>query len=361
MSGPTLVAITLTPGGDGVAVVARLLHGALLTDWGSDCTVVTMFEGRARQPALAEKVAFAARLDSHMLFDRPPCILFSHLGLTRAMRFIPPSLRRPYGVFLHGTEAWKPLRNADRALLRGAALRLANSEYTARQALAANPDIGRVVACPLALPEPRCASSGSNVHLPPPFAEPGNLVVLIVGALRSDERYKGHDQLIEAWPAVVAAIPRAHLAIVGDGDDRPRVQALAEESGVRASITLLGFVSDNVLSACYDRAALFAMPSRGEGFGLVYIEAMAHRVACIGSKQDAAGEVIKDGVTGVLVDQHDVAATAAAIVSLLQDTDRCRAMGIAGQARVRTEFSVRAFRSRLTAALDTPFPRGGRG
>jgi phosphatidylinositol alpha-1,6-mannosyltransferase len=313
-----------------------------------------MFEGPARRPSLSDKVAFATGLNWHMLLQRPPWMLFSHMGLTRAMRFVPPHLRRPYAVFLHGTEVWQTLRAADRSLLRGAALRLANSDYTARRATEANPDIGPVVPCPLAVAA--VASAPSNLRLPPPLADPAAQVVLIVGALRWDERYKGHDQLIEAWPAVVAAVPRAHLLIVGDGNDQPRIRSLVEQSGVHQSISLLGFVADDLLAACYAHAALFAMPSRGEGFGLVYLEAMARRLPCIGSRQDAAGEVIQDGVTGVLVDQQDVAAIAAAIVSLLHDPDRRRAMGLAGQARVQAEFTVPAFRSRLAAALERAFP-----
>jgi phosphatidylinositol alpha-1,6-mannosyltransferase len=357
VNGPSLVAITLTPGGDGVAVVSRLLHDALQMEWGGAFSTVTMFDGRARRPDLKAKVSFAVRLAGHLFADRPRWTLFSHLGLMRAMRLVPPRLRQPYSVFLHGTEVWKPLRPADRLLLQGAALRLANSAYTARQATAANPEIGTVVPCPLALPE-RCGTAPSRPpELPRPFDSPGNVVVLIVGAMRSDERYKGHDQLIAAWPAVTAAVPGAQLAIVGDGDDRLRLQTLADRSGAGGSIQFPGFVSDAVLTACYERAALFAMPSRGEGFGLVYIEAMAHRLACIGSKQDAASEVIQDGVTGILVDQHDVAATATAIVSLLRNPDRRRSMGAAGQARVGHEFSTAAFRSRLHAALDATFPR----
>lgn len=360
MSGPTLAAITLTPKGDGVGVVARLLHRALERRWPSECAVVRMFDHPARQPKLSDKVTFATRLDLHLLLRRPDWVLFSHLRLTRAMRMIPARLRPPYAVFLYGTEAWEPLPAADRALLRGASLRLAISHFTARRALAANPDIGPIVACPLPLPDSPGAAACAATALPPAVADPAAQVVLIVGGLRSGERYKGHDQLIEAWPAVLAAAPRAHLLIVGDGDDRPRLQRLADRSGVGQAITLLGYVSVGALAGCYARASLFAMPSRGEGFGLVYLEAMSHGLACIGSRQDAAGEVICDGVTGVLVNQSDIAALAGAIVSLLGDAERSRAMGRAGQARVRSDFTVQAFQSRLFAALETAFPANGR-
>jgi phosphatidyl-myo-inositol dimannoside synthase len=359
VSGPTLAAITLRPQGDGVAVVAGLLSQALQRRWPTESAVVAMFDGPARRPALADKVSFATRLGRHILLRRPRWILFSHMGLTRAMRMIPVRVRRPYAVFLHGTEVWKPLRTSDRSLLRGAALRIANSLYTARRAMQANPDIGPVVPCQLALPDAD-QPAASHTTWPAPLSDPDTPVVLIVGALRSDERYKGHDQLIAAWPAVVASVPGAHLLIVGDGDDRPRVQALAEQSGVRDAITLLGFVAADALAACYARAALFAMPSRGEGFGLVYLEAMAHRLACIGSRQDAAGEVIEDGVTGLLIDQHDPAALARAIVSLLSDRDRSRAMGLAGHARLQANFTVPAFQSRLATILDAAFSGDGR-
>ena len=357
MNGPTLAAITLTPSGDGVAVVAKLLTEALRERSNGGLSVVTMFDGPARRPSFADKVAFATRLDRRVLFGRPDWVLFSHIGLTRAVRFVPAQMRRPYAVFLHGVEAWEPLQAADRTMLAGASLRLSNSRYTAERVMRANPDIGPVVACPLALPQADAPDDTARPgSLPEAICNADAQIVLIVGALRSNERYKGHDQLIAAWPAVVATMPRAHLLIVGDGDDRARIASLAEESGVGRSISTPGFVDDDVLGACYQRSSIFAMPSRGEGFGLVYLEAMSHRLPCIGSRQDAAGEVIQDGVTGLLVDQHDVSGLAATIVSLLQSPERCRAMGLAGRERLQQEFTVAAFRARLAAALDQAFP-----
>src|SRR5213593_4085666 len=122
VSRPTLAAITLTPKGDGVAVVARLLHDAVRRHWGGECEVVTMFSGPAGQPSVMDKIGFATRLAENMLLRRPPWMLFSHLGLARAIRFVPDAMRPPYGVFLHGKEVWKPLRTADRILLGGAAV-----------------------------------------------------------------------------------------------------------------------------------------------------------------------------------------------------------------------------------------------
>jgi phosphatidylinositol alpha-1,6-mannosyltransferase len=93
------------------------------------------------------------------------------------------------------------------------------------------------------------------------------------------------------------------------------------------------------------------MPSRGEGFGLVYLEAMRAGVPCIGALDDAAGEVVVNGETGLLVRQSDRAALAGAIAALLGDPPRARAMGRAGQARYESHFTFDAFRDRLAAVL----------
>ena len=356
MSGPTLVAITLTPGGDGVAVVARMLWDALQNRSPNGCEIVSMFDGPARHPSVRDKIAFTGRLSRDILIRRPRWVLFSHIGLTRAQKGIPVPLRRPYGVFLHGVEAWKRLSPTDRSMLRGASLRLANTVHTASRVMQANPEIGEVAACPLALTTAiGTAAAVPDDQLPPSIADRTAQLVLMVGGLRDDQAYKGHDQVLQAWPTVAAAVSNARLVIVGDGNDRPRLERLARQSGGGDRITFTGFASDALLAACYERAALFVMPSRGEGFGLVYVEAMARGVPCIGSRHDAAGDVIVDGKTGLLVDQDDIPAIAQAIVSLLRDPERRRAMGAAAQNRVQEEFTTAAFRARLNAILDAAF------
>jgi len=107
---------------------------------------------------------------------------------------------------------------------------------------------------------------------------------------------------------------------------------------------------------------VFAMPSRGEGFGIAYLEAMAHGLPCIGSVHDAAGEVIEDGVTGYLVDQSDTRALADRVSRLLGDDAGRREMGEAGRRRLRERFTADRFARRLgdlvEAALGAETPSG---
>jgi phosphatidyl-myo-inositol dimannoside synthase len=351
---PTLAAITLARGGDGVAVVANLMWRALGRKW-PDARLLTMFEGRARTPGLTDKAAFAAALMKESAAHRPGAIVYSHLGLARAQACVPSVLERPYAVFLHGVEAWGSLDEGDVRLLRRARLRLANSEFTAARVRAVHPSIGAVVPCPLALVDNGNSATGSADAAEAEALPSDGPIVLVVGRIHASEAYKGHDQLIEAWPAVVAEVPNANLVVVGDGSDRPRLEHKARLVAGGDRIRFLGFAPQALLEACYHKASVFALPSRGEGFGLVYLEAMARGLPCIGSRQDAAGDVIVDGATGYLVDHTNTGDLAARIVQLLTDDATRRAMGAAGSRRLATEFSEAAFGERLIAAIETAF------
>jgi phosphatidylinositol alpha-1,6-mannosyltransferase len=340
ISKPLVTAVSTEENGGGVAVVARLLWKAFAHRW-PDARLLRLIDGPHPQPTLRDKVSFTLRLAG----ARTDWILFSHLGLARAQARLPQLLHRPYGVFLHGVEAWCPLTPSTVQLLAAADIRLANSEYTAARVMRAHPAIGPVEPCRLAL-EPRASAVDTRP------GRHGELTVLMVGRLASTERYKGHDEMIDAWPRVVAAVPSARLVIVGDGDDLPRLRRKAQDNGVEDSVQFTGFVARDALDECYRRAALFALPSRGEGFGLVYLEAMAHGLPCVGSVHDAAREVIVDGVTGRLVDQGHADQLVDALVALLRDQPLRQRMGLAGHRRVTSEFSFTAFESRLHAALD---------
>jgi phosphatidylinositol alpha-1,6-mannosyltransferase len=347
---PTLAAISLESTGGGVAVVARLLWDVFAARWDGSARLLTLIERTHTQPSFAEKTRYALRLARVQATGETDFVLYSHLGLAKPLRAIPRAWQKPYGVFLHGIEAWCPLPPRLHDVLAHAAIRLANSPFTASRVMERHPDVGPVLPCPLALPANLIAHSAS----PSADAVPaiGPHAVLVVGRMLAAESYKGHDEMIDAWPAVVARVPDATLVFAGAGDDTERLREKAQASGVGRSIQFTGFVSRPVLDALYERAALFALPSRGEGFGLVYLEAMAHRRACIGSVHDAARDVIADGETGALVDQDDREALADAVASLLENDDRRRRMGEAGFARLQQHFTFDRFAARMGTLLN---------
>jgi phosphatidylinositol alpha-1,6-mannosyltransferase len=333
--------------GGGVGQVSTLLWNVARDSWPDASAVLPLCANGNVQPTSIEKLRFGARLAAQHLWGPPAWVLFGHLGLTQARRYVPAARRVPYAVFLHGVEAWKPLDAHRFGALQNARLRIANSEFTARQVALANPGLGDIAVCPLSLTK---GASLSSV-MPATARRP---VVLMVGRLATSERYKGHDRVIAAWPAVKARVPDAELAIVGDGDDVDRLQDLARKSGVAESVRFAGFLDRQQLEAEYATAALLTLPSRGEGFGLVYLEAMAHGLPCVGSTHDAGAEVIGDA--GLTVDPDDLDAVAAAIVALLESPERRQQMGDAGHRRVQRYFTYDRFRRDLTLLLRQAFP-----
>ena len=353
-----LAAPILGERGGGVGQVSQLLWQAMQDEWGGSAEIVTLLRNGHASPHVAEKWRFGIEVAGRQFLERPDWILFSHLGLARVERYVPARFGCPYAVFLHGIECWSPLPEADREVLRRASLRVANSAFTARRATEANPEIGGVDVCALALP-------GSISVQPVRSADPLRPTVLVVGRVSASERYKGHEQLIQAWPRVRAFVPGARLVVAGDGDDLARLRGLAGSLAGDA-IEFTGFLSRTDLERRYAEASLFALPSRGEGFGLVYLEAMAAGVPCVGSIHDAAAEVIADGETGVLVDPDNVDGMAATIADLLRKPARLRSMGDAGRARLLNTFSYDQFRERMASLLrgaleDRPHAQGRRG
>jgi glycosyltransferase involved in cell wall biosynthesis len=126
--------------------------------------------------------------------------------------------------------------------------------------------------------------------------------------------------------------------------------------GIGRNVYFPGFLPDAAVRSVMRHAALFAMPSRGEGFGLVYLQAMRAGIPCLGSRDDAAADVIVDGETGLLVPKQDPDAIAGAVARLLTDETMRRRMGDAGRRRFESTFTYPRFRARLATTLVRAFP-----
>ena len=348
-----LAAITLSHTEGGVAAVSRLLWRVYRERWPNESCLITLNGEDAPVPvgvgSWPSRLVFGARLARLQAIQACESVCYSHLSAALVQSYVPRMLQRPYAVFLHGIEAWRQLGPRRRRVLEKATLLLANSSYTARRVADTHPWIGHITACGLALDDEMAAPQSERRSHPP------RLDVLIVGRMSSAEQYKGHDQLLEAWPRVRTRVPEARLLIAGSGDDEERLKGKARDLGLGAAVVFSGFLSTEGLREAYREAAVFAMPSRNEGFGLVYLEAMAQRLPCIGSVHDAAGEVIEDGVTGYLVDQADTSGLADRLVALLLDENRRRQMGGAGLDRLQKHFSYDRFRDRLLALVEDRF------
>lgn len=253
-----------------------------------------------------------------------------------------------YCVATYGIEVWKPLPLLRRLGLRWAGAATSLSEFTAQRLVTAQRlAAGRVVVIPPAL-DPDL--SGSRSAGSPPGI-PSGKILLTVARLSASERYKGVDHVIQALPSVLQAVPGAYYVVVGDGDDRPRLEALAAEAGVRDRVVFAGTKTDEELAGYYAACDVFVMPSWGEGFGVVFLEAMSHGKPVVAANHGGAPEVVVEGSTGFLVEYGDLGALTSRLVGLLGDEGLRRRMGDAGRRRVEQHYTFERFRSRLENLL----------
>ena len=136
----------------------------------------------------------------------------------------------------------------------------------------------------------------------------GKPVIMTMGRLVSAERYKGFDEVMESLPGIAREVPDVRYVIAGEGDDRKRLEQKATSLGLRDRVVFTGFVPEDRKRDYYNLADAFVMPSRGEGFGIVFLEAMACGIPVVGSTVDGSREALRGGELGALVDPGDSAA-----------------------------------------------------
>ena len=144
----------------------------------------------------------------------------------------------------------------------------------------------------------------------------GKQVLMTFGRLAGRDRHKGFDEVLEVLPELQKNHPDLVYLIVGDGPDRQRLQTKAQDLGVSAAVVFVGRIAEQEKVEHYRLADLYVMPSRGEGFGIVILEALACGIPVIGSRVDGTREALLDGRLGELVDPADSA-------ELMDKIERC--------------------------------------
>ncbi len=268
-----------------------------------------------------------------------------HVGLASLLPLLPRRLRPASITFIHGIEVWRPLQLRHRLALRASDYVVAISQFTAERAAQFNPWLTDVHRCHLGIP-PGAAVGANDDPMVLRFA-PTPQDILIVGRMAQGEGQKGHRELIDAMGPVVAAVPGARLLVAGTGDGAQAYIDQARHSPASQRIVFLGYVPDEVLRTLYRHVGVLAMPSRQEGFGLVYLEAMAAGLPCLASTCDAAREVVIDGETGLLVDPADQSAIVNALTRILRDQELRKKLGCQGRKRFEENFTEERFHQRM--------------
>ena len=295
---------------------------------------------------------------------KPDLIICTHLALGPIAWLLAGFGGWPYWIVMHGYEAWALLPYGKRRALRQTDRVLVTSAFSREQVVRQHRIPSERIS---SLP---CTLDDTLLSVEP--ARNGSFglisdrqrVALTVARMEASERYKGHDVVLRALPSVVAILPDLTYVVMGDGDDRSRLESLAKQLGLSDHVLFTGQVSDSELAAFYQRSEVFVLPARtviddhnpkGEGFGIVFLEAMAFGKPVIGPNYGAPAEIIRHGETGLLVDPEDATSVAEGLLNLLTNPDAARQMGKAGSKWVREHYSYASFRERLREILAAGF------
>jgi glycosyltransferase involved in cell wall biosynthesis len=253
----------------------------------------------------------------------------------------------------HGIEVWEQQKGLKAKALQQVSSIWAVSNFTKQQLCAANHiALDKVVVFPNTIDPYLNADIESPINwelLAPYQLYPHQTIILTLTRLQHEEQYKGYDKIIAALPSLISQYPNLKYVIAGkyDAEEKQRVLDLIAYYQVAYHVELLGYVADEVVKHLYKAATVFAMPSSGEGFGIVFLEAMAMGLPVIAGNADGSVDALDQGRLGVLVDPHAFDAIAAAIHSQLEKGKGNIIDQQDLQTKVYAQFGFDAFKQRL--------------
>lgn len=282
----------------------------------------TRFHFYGTWPLPLRTAVFASQIISIGLWQRPSLVISTHVNFTPAAYWLKRLTGLPYWVIAYGTDAWNidhpPLQRA----IHHADRILSISGYTRDRLLKEqNLTPAKISLLPCTFDASRFQIGPKPQHLLNRYRlTTEQPIILSVGRLDSTQPYKGYDKILRALPEIRRQIPNVHYILVGQGSDRPRIEQLIAQLNLQNCVTLAGFVPDNEIGDYYNLCDVFAMPSKGEGFGIVYLEALACGKPTLGGNQDGAIDALCNGELGALVDPDNVDALARTLIQILQGT-----------------------------------------
>jgi phosphatidyl-myo-inositol dimannoside synthase len=342
----TVVAESFRPGNGGINRVARLtarVLSELQEPLNLDVQAISLSDaepvdlGVTHRFFAGSRVRFIAAVQMDALQSRH--VLFDSAAMARTF-LVGRVTNQRSACWIHGIEIWKsepmqPNVVRKRKIVQSMDFLFANSETTVERSGFANAH--------------KCWLSTEGDLPPETTSVNQNPQVLILSSINVD--YKGHREIIECWPKVLEAVPQARLVIAGKGPGLDALKKVVSDLPYRNSIDVLGFVPEQQLDELYASSSLFAMPSRGEGFGLVYIEAMRHGLPIIASIHDAGNEVNLNEITGYNINLDVPSELPDRMIRLLGNRKLAEQMGINAFERWKQNFSYACFRERMTPLL----------
>ena len=289
----------------------------------------------------------------YLLCRRPQRVFCGHVHLAPLVWLMCKLLSIPYIVMTHGKEVWEPLPQLSQIALQQANQVWTVSRYSRdRAALSNQIDSAKIQLLPCPVDGDRFRPDCKSPELVEKYRLANSTVILTVARLWSGDIYKGVDVTIRALPTIAQAVPNIKYLVVGRGDDQPRLAKLAIELGMGDRVVFAGFVPTIELADHYRLADAYIMPSQ-EGFGIVYLEAMACGIPVLSGDADGSADPLQNGRLGWQVPHRDPIAIAEACLEILQAQEKRdrRGEGVWLRSQTLQHFGKAAFHQRLQHLL----------
>ncbi|MDJ0733114.1 MAG: glycosyltransferase family 4 protein [Nostocaceae cyanobacterium] len=280
----------------------------------------TKFHYFGHFPRLLQTIYLAIKIIILGIFQRPTLVITTHVNYSSACYFLKIISGISYWVIAHGLEVWNLDNNLTKLSLKKADKIISVSHYT-RECLLQKTNIqsGKIEILANTFDENKFKIDSKPDYLLKRYnLNPEQPVILTVTRMGRMAKYKGYDHIIHALVKVRQYIPNVHYILAGKGDDQPRIATLINSFNLQDCVTMTGFVPDKELCDYYNLCDIFAMPSKGEGFGIVYLEALACGKPVIAGNQDGSVDPLVQGKLGCLVDPDNIEEIAHNLIQILQ-------------------------------------------
>lgn len=226
-----------------------------------------------------------------------------HINFLPAAYLINTILGSRIVLFIHGIEAWKKKGYLQKFLLRKVTHVISVSQFTRDKFIGwSGFESQKISILPNSINMDICSLSERNPELEKRYGLSGKFVVMTLCRHSAGERYKGVDEILELLPDISDVIPNVVYLIAGDGDDLDRLKEKVAEMGVSDRVVFAGYIPENMKLQFYGLADVFSMAGYGEGFGIVFLEAMACGIPVIASCRDGSKEAVLGGELGAVAD-----------------------------------------------------------
>ena len=326
----------------------KALHDIVVADL--NVHVLSLYDSNSGYEKLSNKIKFEGFNGKPIslftslvkLVDKETIVFYGHINIAPFAIFLDLfGINKKAHFIIHGIDVWKRFSFIKRIFFKKFKY-LSVSNYT-KKVFSSNNDINLSNISIF----PNCIDALTSNNLNPYDEEKFNL--LTVSRLDPNEDYKGIDSLIETIPFLKERIPNLKLTIIGKGEDTNRLVNIVENLGVKDYVDFKGFVE--TLEGYYEYCDLFSLPSNGEGFGIVYLEAMKYAKLVIAADAGGATDVIQNNLTGKLCSYGNVKCLSETILDVFDFPKKHVEIGVSGRNYLMENFTFEKFKERLSLII----------